>query len=175
MAGNFEIDVNGDVKAEVGIRAIQGRRDKIETLIYRAARAGAEEMRQTVPNRKGGMERSIRAEFPRFLPGGAGGGGTWQASFGPTRTAETVRDGWAYPTNVFRGTGLYGPRDRYIRPTRKRAMRFDGAYYGRKGWIFAKYIRGQKPNRLWYDLGVARANSYVSRNLHRVFKDETIS
>lgn len=174
MAGNFSIEVDGATKATVGIRAVLGRRDKIETLVFRSARAGAEEMKLRVPHRKGGMERSIKAEFPRFHPGGAGGGGTWEASFGPTRTSETVKDGWAYPSNVFQGTGLRGPRHRLITPTTRKVMRFPGSFYGRKGWIFVKWTKGQNPNRLWYELGHARASQYMRRNLHRVFKDETI-
>jgi hypothetical protein len=191
MAGNLEIDEDGLVKAAVGIRGVVGRADRVKHLVNRAAAAAEITMRANVPNEKtaeptGGFERAIGRERAEFRPGGAGGGGSWTAVVGVQRTAETTRNGYSYPTNVFQGTGIYGPRGRAIKASPGNLMIFpvkthfgntinsivtggQRGYVSTKGVIKTTEVLGQKPQREWYDQGIDRARLIISSNLHRVF------
>ncbi len=63
----------------------------------------------------------------------------------------------AYSRYVHDGTGIYGPRRRKIRPKRAKALRFKGARYGKSGYIYARTVRGMKPNHYLKDaLSAAR-------------------
>lgn len=187
MAGNFEIDEHGLLKAQIGIRAIAGRGDRIRHLVTRAARNAAITMKVKAPNNSphkstGGFSRAIDHTRAEFRPGGVGGGGTWVALAGATRTADTVdASGHSYVTNVFQGTGLYGRRGSYIKAKPGNVMVIAGyktrdwdrskgrMHKGKTGIIFTKWTQGQRPQREWFDAGVDRANMLIASNLHRVF------
>jgi hypothetical protein len=49
-----------------------------------------------------------------------------------------------YGILVHNGTGLYGPRHRMIRPRRAKFLRF--RIHGRGRWIYARQVRGMRPN-----------------------------
>ena len=187
MAGNFEIDEQGLVKAEVGIRGILGKRNRVVNLVNRAALAAMITMKAQAPEGDtGAFARAIEKTRPEFRPGGAGGGGTWVCVVGVTRTPETTVDGgFSYPTNVFQGTGLFGPRGRVIKAAPGNVMVFPvKIHFGRTiaaisagargrvakpGVVFAKTVRGQQAQTDWYDAGRDRAQLIISSNLHRVF------
>jgi hypothetical protein len=44
-----------------------------------------------------------------------------------------------------------------------------GAFGNSPGIIYTKEVRGQRPQREWYDAGRDRAQLVISSNLHRVF------
>ncbi len=50
-----------------------------------------------------------------------------------------------YARFVHDGTGIYGPRHRMIRPTRRRFLRFRPA--GSRRFVYARQVRGMVPNR----------------------------
>ena len=60
-----------------------------------------------------------------------------------------------YSRYVHDGTGLYGPRRRKIRPKRAKALRFKGARYGKRGYIYAHSVKGMKPNHFLEDALIA--------------------
>lgn len=190
MAGNFEIDEDGLVKAEIGIRGILGRKDRVVNLVNRAAVAAAISMKAQAPHGKtGAFARAIEKTRPEFRPGGAGGGGTWVAVVGVTRTPETTdAQGFSYPTNVFQGTGIYGPRGSFIKTAPGNVMVIEnykardidrgrgivlggrtGRLNARPGTIFTHQVIGQRPQRDWYDAGRDRARLIISSNFHRIF------
>jgi hypothetical protein len=55
---------------------------------------------------------------------------------------------------VVEGTGIYGKRRRLIRPISAKALRFEGD----GGVVFAKFVRGQRPNP-FVDRAVAKIES----------------
>lgn len=194
MAGNFEIDEDGLVKARIGIRGIRGRRDRVVHLVNRAGIAAYATMKIEAPAGKtGAFRRSIDKTRPHFLPGGAGGGGTWTVVVGTTATPDTRAGRGFYPTNVFQGTGVFGPAGvgiktapgnvMVIKDWRKAGFRDrdvdrgtgtvlggrSGRLTGRPGIIFTHHVEGQRPQRDWYDHARDRAETIISSNMHRIF------
>jgi hypothetical protein len=49
-----------------------------------------------------------------------------------------------YARFVHDGTGIYGPRGRVIRPKRRKFLRFRPKGTGR--WVYARKVRGMRPN-----------------------------
>lgn len=193
MAGNFEIDEHGALEAEIGIRGHLGYKDRVQHLVNRAARSAEIHMKLHVPHgpltkSTGGMRRAIGRQDTRFRPGGAGGGGTWVAIVGVERTPETTTDGFSYPSNVFHGTGLYGPHGRAIKTAPGNVMKIEGykardidrgtgkvlggrtgRLHARPGVIWTHQVMGQRPQQAWFHDGVDRAQLVIASNLHRVF------
>lgn len=69
----------------------------------------------------------------------------------PVDLAVRVGTNVAYAKWVHDGTGLYGPKKSLIRPKQAKALRFRSKVYGAKkgkyaGWVFAKHVKGMKPN-----------------------------
>ncbi len=61
-----------------------------------------------------------------------------------------------YAMWVHEGTGLYGPRKARIYPKTAKFLAWKSTVYGAKkgkyaGWVFAKSIKGMKPNRFLAD------------------------
>lgn len=79
-----------------------------------------------------------------WRPGGAGGGGYYEAAFGVKRGYGISR----YPLYVEFGTGIYGPRRNYIYPARASHMVFYSHRYHRV--IRTRHTRGQRPQRFFY-------------------------
>lgn len=50
-----------------------------------------------------------------------------------------------YATLVHNGTGLYGPRHRYITPKRAKFLRFRPK--GSRSYVYARRVSGMRPNR----------------------------
>lgn len=66
-----------------------------------------------------------------------------QITVNGTRIVARVGTGLEYALYVHKGTGLYGPRHRLIRPRRAKALTFKPRSGPR---VFVKFSRGQKPN-----------------------------
>jgi hypothetical protein len=59
-----------------------------------------------------------------------------------------------YAIFVHEGTGLYGPRHKMIRPVNKKVLRWKvrgGGRKSRKGYTYAKWSRGMRPNPFMKD------------------------
>jgi len=79
----------------------------------------------------------------RFRPGGAGGGGEFEAIVG-------IKSGTSrHPIYVEVGTGLYGEFARRITPTSAPSMTWFSTVYGKA--ISKKSTKGQKPQRYFYE------------------------
>lgn len=196
MAGNFEMEESGMLKADIGIRAVLGRKDRIQHLVNRAARSAEVTMKLNVPRKSGAMGRAIDRTRAHYVPGGAGGGGTWVAIVGVTETPATRAGGNQfspgvgshYPSMVFHGTGVYGPRGRAIKTAPGNVMVIEdykardidrgkgivlggktGRLNARPGIIFTHQVLGQRPQQEWFHEGRRRAELIIASNLHRVF------
>lgn len=51
-----------------------------------------------------------------------------------------------YALYVHEGTGLFGPKHQLIRPKSAKVLRFNAKGKGKKGVVFAKYVRGMEKN-----------------------------
>jgi hypothetical protein len=60
-----------------------------------------------------------------------------------------------YARWVHNGTGIYGPRHRPIKPKRAKALRFKGRRFGKSGWVYARQVKGMKPNPFLEDALIA--------------------
>lgn len=110
------------------------------------------------------LKRGARVESraKRNLSGGVGtprriNTGHLRASIGtnlivrPDGLAVRVGTGVYYALYVHDGTGLYGPKHTLIRPKHSKVLVFRSKVYGAKkgkykGLVFARYVRGMKPN-----------------------------
>ena len=104
MAGNFMgMDFDGDDPMGVAIK-VRGRveyaQNALKNMAEDAARRGAEELRVGAPRGDtGGLISRIDHTDAEWNPGGAGGGGYWEAVAGVLDTGDD------YPLFVFKGTG----------------------------------------------------------------------
>lgn len=69
----------------------------------------------------------------------------------PDGLAVRVGTGVYYALYVHDGTGIYGPKHALIRPKQAKALVFRSKVYGAKrgkykGLVFARYVRGMRPN-----------------------------
>ncbi len=74
--------------------------------------------------------------------------------------AAIIAPGTNYALAVHEGTGIYGPKKTPIRPKNGKVL----AWRSGSGWIFARSIKGQKPNRF-----MARAAKAVTPAVQREF------
>ncbi len=178
MAGNFEVDIQGDVKAVARLRGM-GKPDQMRKLVEDAAKAAASKMYVEAPvGKTGGLKRRIDWSHAFFHPGGAGGGGYWEAHAGVTA-------GDPYPTHVFHGTGIYGPTGERIKPATGNVMVLYGLEKSREfdfsknnvvlgkpriGPIYTRSIKGQRPQQHWVEAGQDTADWYVKTYYHRIFE-----
>lgn len=169
MAGNFYLTMDGNIRILSKLRGVEGMRDEIKDIVEGAAQRSAQTMQRHAPKGKtGGLYRRIGWTHARWHPGGAGGGGYWEADSG-------VGPGDPYPTHVFHGTGIYGESGEYIRARTGNVMVIDGfkprdmiggkASHIRPGPIFTKYIKGQKPQTDWVFFAQRSAHNYVGYHL----------
>ena len=62
----------------------------------------------------------------------------------PNALRLTVGSGLHYAEYIAKGTGIYGPRRRPIRPVHRKFLKFKPK--GQKKFVFARQVRGMKPN-----------------------------
>jgi hypothetical protein len=75
--------------------------------------------------------------------------------YGAGKPAVRIGTNVRYARWVHDGTGLYGPRRRLIRPKRAKVLRFSGRRYGKTGYIYARHVKGMKPNAFLEDALIA--------------------
>jgi len=167
MSGNFEMMVKdygtvARVKGDAD-RAVATSRDIAED----AAQQAAYIMRFLAPEgtsdiHVGYETLKSRIDWSRAVwhPGGAGGGGFWEAMAGVTRSTMHKPDEDP-AVFVYEGTGLFGPFRRLIVPRAGNLLVFIDQ--GRK--IFTPYVKGQPPQRLWVMAAQDRANAVVASRL----------
>jgi hypothetical protein len=167
MAGNFELTV----KDYGTVARINGDTDRlVETskdIAEDAAQQAAYIMRFLAPEgdsdiHVGYETLKSRIDWSRatWHPGGAGGGGFWEAAAGVTRSTmhKPDEDPAVY---VYEGTGLFGPLRRLIVPRSGNFLVFIDK--GKK--VVTPYVKGQPPQRLWVMAAQDRANAVVASRL----------
>lgn len=167
MAGNFELTVKdygtiARVKGDVD-RAVEVSRDIAED----AAQQAAYIMRFLAPEGTSDVHIGYetlksRIDWSRatWHPGGAGGGGFWEAAAGVTRsTAHRPEEDPAI--FVYEGTGLFGPFKRLIVPRAGNLL----VFIDKGVKVFTRHVKGQPPQRLWVMAAQDRANAVVASRL----------
>jgi hypothetical protein len=76
---------------------------------------------------------------------------TWEIRLLGQKPIGRVGTNVKYAKFVHDGTGIYGPTGQLIRPKHAKALRWKSKQYGakkgkNKGYAFAKYTKGMKPN-----------------------------
>lgn len=97
-------------------------------------------MRIYAPSFSGYLRRHIGTSQARWMPGGAGGGGSWEVSAGVRRGDSR------HPLYVEGGTGLYGFRRDTIKPLHAKFM----MWYRFGRWHRARETKGQRAQPFLY-------------------------
>jgi hypothetical protein len=169
MAGNFEIVVEGGASATAKLRGDADRlKEWSRRTVEKAAQEGASVMRFLVPKGTSDMflgydtlESRIDSSEAVWHPGGAGGGGTWEAHAGVRRSPRFPNPLEDPATWVYEGTGLAGPKHREITPRAGNLL----VFFWEGKWWFTSHVKGQEPQRLWVESAQARANAVVASEL----------
>lgn len=99
------------VQADIRLRAVPGFREEVRDAVNSAVGAAWLHAFEHVPVKTGNTRAAIHmTPAPKYRPGGAGGGGSWEASVG-VDTTLAPQAAW-----LLSGTGIYGPEDRTIKP-----------------------------------------------------------
>lgn len=103
------------VEADIQTRTIPGFKRQVMEASNDAARAAWAHAKEHAPVQSGNLRAAIHLDEAVYRPGGAGGGGGWEASVG-VDTTLAPQAVW-----LIEGTGLYGPEHRPIMPSANRA------------------------------------------------------
>lgn len=182
---DYEIRSEGLTDFEIRFRALgEDYRERTRVLIGHAANEAGTYMAQHVPFHSGQMYRAINVSEPKFHPGGAGGGGYWQAEVGVDREiaphAEWVIEG----TGMHKTSGVkfpihtkFGQDLGNLPPSAQRAVR-SGGPKGKglvmafekegEGTVFTHFSRGQRPQRAWFEEAMRKADRIISRRISRL-------
>lgn len=148
-------------------------RRELGDLLDEGARIGAASIELYAPERSRGLKRAIGSQAAsRQADGGleARAGVGEVLSLPGQRLGPTRENYAAYPYYVHEGTGVYGIFHRAIKPVRAHFMRF----IGRTGLIYARTVRGQKPQpyveEAYADV-VVFIEQRIDRMVHRILGD----
>lgn len=75
--------------------------------------------------------------------------------YGAGKVAIRIGTNVKYARWVHDGTGIYGPRNRLIRPKKAKVLRFSGRRYGKTGYIYARHVKGMRGNAFLEDALIA--------------------
>lgn len=188
--GDFKIEVNGfphvlasiagiAVKADrwgketaerasrVGMNAMQrsapdGDEFDLPALSSEAAQRGV--TRKTPPRTRPKLKNRMKAFPPTWHPGGAGGGGYWEARFGVAGVG--IRPLSHDPAFIVaHGSGIrgdqYASHHRITASTPGNVLTF--MHQGRQ--VFAQSVGGQRPQHRWIDAGRNAAKAEIRRRI----------
>jgi hypothetical protein len=145
-------------------------------VLNEAARVGAASARIHAPKDQRRLVAAISEDDFRFTVGQ----GSIEASFGVRDVSRATRGAGGrftgsspgarrYPLWVHEGTGLYGHFHRVITPKRRKFM----VFVGRTGLVFARSVRGQKPQpymRHGYEEARAYIDAHLDEMVNRLFE-----
>lgn len=138
---SIELEDDDDVIHKLDFAA-ERFRNRAKELLDNIAEFGVHVLDANVPVHSSYLLRHVGRSPVAWRPGGAGGGGEWQAVVG-------IRAGSSrHPLYVERGTGIYGVVGFYILPGQRPYMVFYSSIYGHL--IRVKQVRGQRPKRYFY-------------------------
>jgi hypothetical protein len=146
MADKFiEIKIENEREIKAKFTAIEERSNReLRNLLDNFSELGRALVAHNVPVHSRVMQEHVDRTHARWSPGGAGGGGGYEAAYGVKRLAGSP----PYPLYVEFGTGLYGTRRNYIYPKKSASMSFYSTRYNR--WISVRRTRGQRATRFFY-------------------------
>lgn len=146
MAERFiEIKIEDEHDIQAKLTAFEERQNRqLRNLLDNFSELGRAIVAHNVPVHSRIMQEHVDRTRAIWRPGGAGGGGYYEAAYGVKRIAGSP----PYPLYVEFGTGLYGSRRQYIYPKKSWAMSFYSYRYGR--WINVRRTRGQVAQRFFY-------------------------
>jgi hypothetical protein len=143
MANFIEYEFEGEDKIMLALEHHERRGNEfVKQMLNNLADFGHHVLQSHVPRHSTYLLRHVDKEPARWRPGGAGGGGSYEAVVGIKRGTSK------HPLYVEFGTGLYGGVGWYILPRTHPYMTFYSTRYHR--WIRAKYTKGQRPQHYMY-------------------------
>jgi hypothetical protein len=140
---------------------------RIGEVLNKAARIGVASARVSAPKDQRRLVAAIREDSIQITTAQ----GFIEASFGVQPVSRATRGAGGrftgstsgalkYPLWVHEGTGLYGHFHRAITPRRRKFM----VFVGRTGLVFARSVRGQKPQP-YMRHGYEEARAYIDTHL----------
>lgn len=133
-------------------------RQEIVDALNDATEYGVSIMRAEVPYKSGDLSRSIRVSGVNYSPGGAGGGGYYEASI-------EIGEGIPYLAAVVEGSGRRGPKGVDIFPAKGNVMVFEKE--GEKT-VWTKRTKGQKAKADWIIKAQQAANAIIASRIRRI-------
>lgn len=139
------------------------RRD-VTPMLRRAARLGAETARAEAP--KGATHELVDAIADDAIEFRVRGG-VVAARFGVQPVVGRQGGSPLYPLYVHEGTGIYGRLHRVIKSRRAKFM----VFWGRTGLVFARSVRGQRPQPYMtraYEVAAAYVEAHLDEMVDRI-------
>lgn len=156
---DWSIEEHGADEVVVRIQALKGFKDKVKALVDLAAFNAGSYMKTHAPFHSGELYRAIFIHTQTgYRPGGAGGGGSYEAVVGIDTTQAP------HAETLLTGSGIYNTEEpkNGIFPASGNVMVFRGAG-GDK--VFTAWTRGQAPQRGWYDEAMEIAAKTIQAGL----------
>src|SRR3954470_7418629 len=146
MAERFiEIKIEDESDILAKLTALEGRTNRqLRNLLDNLSELGRAIVAHNVPVHSRLMQQHVDRTGATWRPGGAGGGGYYEAVYGVKRIVGNP----PYPLYVEFGTGLYGVHRHWIYPRRSPTMSFYSRRYNRR--LSVKRTRGQTAQRFFY-------------------------
>lgn len=108
------------------------------------------------------IEDAITADPIRYHPGGAGGGGYYEASF--SASSEIA----PHLEFVFEGTGERGKDPHLIRPSQGNLHKVMAIEKNGEPVSFVRWTRGQYPQQLWWEDAEAHTDAVLSEGVRNI-------
>jgi hypothetical protein len=152
----FDYDHQELIRLEAGIRATGERsKEELERAITRAARAAEAIILAEGPRDSGELLSHVEIRFGNviYAPGGAGGGGQYEA------VVSIDDDDVPHLRFVYEGTGIFGPAGGNIEAAQGNVMAF-----GKRGEpdIFIENAEGQRPQTAWVENAAEAAEAAIA-------------
>jgi len=143
MAKFIEYNVENEEDILLGMKRVEAQsRIATKRLLDNLADFGYHVLQSSVPRHTSYLLRHVARSDVTWRPGGAGGGGSWEAVIGVKRGESK------HPLYVEFGTGIYGAVGWFIVPVRAQYMTFYSTRFHRV--INVTHTRGQRPQRYLY-------------------------
>lgn len=153
----YEVRTEGLSDFEIRFRAIREFREEILETIREAAQIAGSHMATHVPYESGALFRAINVGDVDYSPGAAGGGGFYEVHVGVDESQAP------HAEFVIEGTGLYNREHptNGIFPAQGNVL----AFRDRGEEVFAAWVRGQQPQREWFEDAQELAREHIARKI----------
>ena len=142
-------------RARLGLRNVSEQTNRtLKDWVREAAESGAAVMTARAPRHHGLLASAVRVTGPDYRAGGSGGGGSW--------VAKIDIDPFVAPHYrfVMFGTGIYRNDGGPAAPIHAKGnLPMIYEQFGRT-W-FMRSVKGQRPQREWFDEGLRTANEVM--------------